>query len=79
MRSVTPVGGPASKDTVRPPSGLLGTKFSELASETPKNSVRPVSGLSGKKVSETASKTPEDLGPPKMGLNELEMDLEMNT
>lgn len=75
MRPVTPVGGPASKNTVKPPSGLSGTKFSELASEMPKNTVRPASGLSGKKLSET----PEDSKPPKMGLDQLEMDLEMNS
>lgn len=68
MRPVTPVGGPASKNTVRPVDG-----------PTSKNTIRPLSGLSGKIFSEPASETPEDLGPPKMGLNKLEMDLEMNT
>ena len=65
MRPVTPVGGPASKNTVRPVGG-----------PTSKNTIRPLSGLSGKKFSEPASETPEDSNPPKMGLNKAETDLE---
>ena len=67
MRPVTPVGGPTSKNTVRPVGGPIS-----------ENTVRPVGGLSGKEFSEHTSETPEDSDRRKMGLDRLEMDLEMN-
>lgn len=45
MRPVTPVGGPASKNTIRPLSGLSGTEFSGHASERPEDTNPPKMGL----------------------------------
>ena len=76
MRPVTPVGGPTSKNTVSPVGGLTGN----LNDPVSENTARPVSGLSGKKfLSDHASGTPDDSDPAKMGLDRIEMDLEMNT